>query len=123
MILFFGTQEAKPATRRRSGKAAPVSLKTEALLRASGQWSGNDVTWNVGPVDPGLTPAEVQALADKHGSPHFNKARAVAVKNLIAEGRSLPEIKSRLSRPKRHGYGARQIEKDHAALLSVRPFR
>lgn len=117
MILFFDNS-AKPGGKKGRPAFSPPSEKTEALLSTKGAWDGQSVVWTPGPVtETRLTAAEVESLIRKHGSPHFNRDRAYEVKKRMQQGRSLPQIKSELKRLRRHGYGERQIEKDHAALL------
>ena len=117
-MVFFFDNDSKPGGNKSRPAFQQPSDKTEALLRARGKWDDKTVEWETGNVtEPRLTEAELRALAQKHRSHYFNRDRAFEVKKRMKSGKSLPQIKSELARFRRHGYGARQIEKDHAALL------
>jgi len=93
------------------------SKHTQALLKAPAVWEGSSVSFEVEKpaIEEGLTPEEVKALRNAHGTPTPNFDRARDVKNLIQKGYNRVQTFGIL-RHKGYGYGERQVFQDYATL-------
>lgn len=104
--------------KKKTGTAAfAPSPRTLALLNSKGTLRGKSVEFDVEIPEPscGLSPTEINALRQAHGTSTPNKERAKEVKDLMLKSYTRPQI-VRIMSQKGRGYQSRTIAADHAAL-------
>ena len=102
----------KPTDTAQSPSIRLLSARGNASENGCIEWGFDSASSDIGLP---LTASEKEALKRKHKTPIVNWGRAMAVKGLLKQGKSIKQMAAILA-PLGAGYGERMIAADRAAL-------